>query len=279
MFKRIFAYFQYILPQHLLTSLIGWLADLRIPWVKNFLIKQFICLYKINMQEAADENPENYACFNDFFTRQLKTNIRPIAAGENTIASPADGTVAMLGRIQKNQLLQAKNMYFDLDTLLADESLAQTFYDGTFSTIYLAPYNYHRVHMPFSGKLMKTIYVPGKLFSVNRMTSEVIPHLYSRNERLICLFDTAAGPMIVILVGALIVGGIKTIWMQDAIRANKVITESFDGLNIEKGAELGLFNMGSTVIVLFTKNTAEWSANLTSYAKIEFGQEMGNILK
>lgn len=280
MLKQAFAYIQYVLPQHLLTNLVGWLANLRVVWFKNLLINQFIKLYHVDMQEAAIENPEAYPDFNSFFIRKLKLNARPIALDAKALASPADGKVAMMGEIQKNQLLQAKGMYFDLETLLAnDTELASTYYDGAFTTIYLAPNNYHRVHMPFTGKLRKTIYVPGKLFSVNRMTSELIPHLYSRNERLICIFDTEIGPMTMIMVGAMIVGGIQMDWMHQPIRTNKIVIETFtDDKEIKKGDEAGYFKMGSTVIILLPKNTIEWG-DITSNQPVKVGQFLGKILK
>ena len=183
---------------------------------------------------------------------------------------------AQIGNIQKKQLLQAKNFYFDLGTLLGgDTQLADNFHDGTFATIYLAPHNYHRVHMPLDGKLVKTIYVPGKLFSVNRMTSEIIPNLYSRNERLICVFDTTLGPMTIVLVGAMIVGSIQTVWMKNPIRANRIITETFsDGIQLIKGAELGYFKLGSTVILLFGKDKILSQSTLTTTSTLQVGQQI-----
>jgi phosphatidylserine decarboxylase len=276
MLKHFLPYFQYILPQHLLTKLAGKLADSRTPWLKNFLIKQFIKTYHVNLTEALIENPEAYDNFNQFFIRELKPGIRPIASAPNAIISPADGYIAQIGNIQKKQLLQAKNFYFDLGTLLGgDTQLADNFHDGTFATIYLAPHNYHRVHMPLDGKLVKTIYVPGKLFSVNRMTSEIIPNLYSRNERLICVFDTTLGPMTIVLVGAMIVGSIQTVWMKNPIRANRIITETFsDGIQLIKGAELGYFKLGSTVILLFGKDKILSQSTLTTTSTLQVGQQI-----
>lgn len=281
MFKQAFAYIQYVLPQHLLTNVVGWLANSRTPWVKNFLIKQFIKLYHINMNEAEIENPEAYPDFNSFFIRKLKPNIRPLATDPKAIASPADGTVAMMGQIHKNQLVQAKGMYFDIEKLLGgDVTLCEPYYDGTFATIYLAPNNYHRVHMPFNGKLRQTIYVPGKLFSVNQITSDLIPNLYSRNERLVCIFDTSVGPMVVIMVGAMIVGSIQMTWMEKPIRADRIVTETFSTTSeIKKGEELGYFKMGSTVIVLLPKGSAEWDAAISSNQTVKVGQFLGNIIK
>ena len=185
-------------------------ADSNIVWLKNFLIRHYIRLFKVDTTLAENEDLDTYPTFTSFFIRKIKPELRPIASGVNEIASPVDGVVAELGSIKQNQLLQAKNLYYDLDTLLGNEALAEEFYDGEFATFYLSPRDYHRVHMPLDGVLKKTFFIPGKLFSVNRMTSSLIPNLYSRNERFICLFDSPAGPMLIVLVGAIIVGSIQT---------------------------------------------------------------------
>lgn len=280
--RSTFAYLQRCLPQHLFTQFIGCLAESRIPWVKNIFIKQILKHYKIDLSEALIEDLNAYPSFNSFFIRELKPGIRPIASAPDAIVSPADGKIAMIGQMKENQLLQAKGMYFDLAGLFGnDMASAKRFANGLFSTIYLAPHNYHRVHMPLTGNLVKTIYIPGKLFSVNRMTSELIPNLYSRNERLICLFETEAGPMAVILVGALIVGSMQTVWMQEPIRGKQIITQDFSAnpLTLNKGDELGYFKMGSTVITLFAHQTIEWAADLAANDDIQVGQFLGNISK
>src|SRR5579883_1824280 len=262
-------FLQSLLPQHLLSTVAGKIADSRIPWVKNFFIHQFIQHYCINMSEARIEDPEAYPTFNEFFIRQLKPHLRPIAEGQQ-LASPVDGTIAQIGRIRKNQLLQAKGHYFDLETLLGHHpTLAQTFYDGAFATLYLAPYNYHRVHMPLTGTLREVIYVPGKLFSVNRMTSELVPQLYSRNERLICIFNTAIGQMAVILVGALIVGSTQTAWGSRSLPSAP--------LQLSKGTELGYFKLGSTVILLCEKDKIEWNPQLTMNSTLQLGQPLASL--
>jgi phosphatidylserine decarboxylase len=275
------AYTQYVIPKHLLTNLMGCLAESRDPWLKNLLIQQFIKHYNVDMTEAAIENPEAYPTFNDFFIRKLKPDLRPVVEGPHAMASPVDGTIAQIGQIRKNQLLQAKHFYFDLETLLGcDTQLAHAFYDGSYTTLYLAPHDYHRVHMPLTGCLEKTIYVPGKLFSVNRITSEVIPHLYARNERLISIWNTDAGPMAVILVGAMLVGSIHPVWMRQPIRAKQIMTETFSNkMELAKGDELGYFKLGSTVILLFAPNKISWVPSLTAKSIIKFGQFLGNILK
>ncbi|MBX3708314.1 MAG: phosphatidylserine decarboxylase [Gammaproteobacteria bacterium] len=279
MLKRISVYIQYALPHHLLTMMIGWLAQLRITWLKNWMIKRFIKKYRIDMSLAVIENPEEYPDFNAFFIRQLKPHLRPVANASHDIACPADGSIAQIGDIKKNQLLQAKNFYFGLEQLLGgDSDFTQRFYHGSFATFYLAPHNYHRVHMPLSGSLEKTIFVPGKLFSVNRMTSELVPNLYSQNERLITFFNTAAGPMAVILVGAMIVGNIQTIWMDHPIKSTKIQTRHFSGnIQLKTGDELGYFKLGSTVILLFSQNKVRWSPLFTVHSTVQFGQLLGNI--
>jgi phosphatidylserine decarboxylase len=269
---------QKIIPQHLLTEFMGWLAKIRTPWMKNWMIQHFIKKYHVDMSAALVEDPTHYPDFNHFFIRQLKPELRPIANGETTIASPVDGMVAQIGRINKNQLLQAKAFYYNLETLLGEAELAQQFHDGSFTTLYLAPRDYHRIHMPLSGRLVKSIYLPGKLFSVNRMTSELIPQLFTRNERLVTIFETAAGPMAVILVGAMIVGNIQTVWMDQPVRSKKTsVTMPEKEISLQKGEELGQFTLGSTVIVLFGKNKTEWMGDLCTGSVIQFGQEMGNI--
>lgn len=280
MLKQLSIHAQYFLPHHLLAKTMGWLSECRTPWFKNFFIQRFIQRYHVDMREALIENPQSYPTFNHFFIRQLKPVLRPIAVAANSIACPVDGMIAQLGHINKNQLLQAKQFYYDLKTLLGDDTQAtQLFADGPFITLYLAPNNYHRVHMPLTGKLHKMIYVPGRLFSVNRMTSELIPNLYARNERLISIFETDAGYMAVILIGAMFVGSIQMAWMEKPIRGREIRKEIFPNHpGLSKGEELGHFKMGSTVIVLCQKNKATWLPSLQANQAIYLGQELGTIL-
>ncbi len=276
MLKKIFVYLQYLYPQHLLSALVGRLADSPHLWLKNFLIQQFIRHYQIDLTDARLKNPDDYPTFNDFFIRQLDSDRRPIAADDHAIVSPVDGSVSQIGNIRKNQLVQAKQSYFDLEHLLGgDTHLAEKFYDGAFATLYLAPANYHRVHMPLTGKLIQSIYIPGRLFSVNTMTSTLIPNLYSRNERLVCVFDTDAGQIVIVMVGALIVGSIQTVWMQTPIRANHILTHNH-AITLEKGAELGFFKMGSTVILLAEKDRIHWSKAIAAQAQVQFGEKIGS---
>ncbi|HLF66957.1 MAG TPA: archaetidylserine decarboxylase, partial [Gammaproteobacteria bacterium] len=194
---------QYILPQHLLSRLFGKLLQSKNVWVKNTLIKMFIAHFKVNMDEVCDPHPNDYACFNDFFIRTLKKDARPIASAPDAMASPVDGTIAQMGIAQQDQLIQAKNHNFSLTDLLGgDKVMAEDFLNGPYTTIYLGPRDYHRVHMPIDGTLKKMIFVPGKLFSVNRSTVDDVNNLFARNERVICLFETDAGPHALIMVGA-----------------------------------------------------------------------------
>lgn len=276
---KLFVYFQYLLPQLWLSSLSGWLARIRHPRVKTWMIHKFIRDYHIDTSLAVESNPDAYANFNEFFIRKIKPELRPVDNDENIVVSPADGTVAQAGTISDGKLLQAKGMYFTLDSLFAHDLVASSpFMKGHYATIYLAPHNYHRVHMPVDGQLVKTIYVPGKLFSVNKMTASLIPNLYARNERLICLFSTENGPMAVILVGALNVGSLKTVWLDEPIRASNIQKTSYkNGIKLAKGDELGHFNLGSTVIVLFGKNQMAWLDTLSADTAVQFGQRIGQL--
>lgn len=276
--NRLFLLLQYLLPQQWLSQAMGRLADSRCPKLKNFLINRFQKRYKVDMSEAKLTQLTDYPSFNSFFIRELKTGSRPIAAGEDAIISPADGTIAQIGNIHHDQLLQAKGVNFTLSGLLGGETAeSQHFINGRFATLYLAPHNYHRVHMPLTGKLLKTIYVPGKLFSVNAITSATIPNLYARNERLIAFFETAAGPMAVVMVGAMIVGSIQMAWLPQPIKDKKlIITPYQDGTVLTKGEELGYFKLGSTVILLFG-NQVNWEKAALPNTTIKVGQLLGKI--
>jgi phosphatidylserine decarboxylase len=270
MFDKIMIWLQYIVPQRTLSYLMGCLAESKFTWLKNKLISSFISQYKVNMAEAVEENPFAYLSFNDFFIRHIKPNLRPIAQGENTIISPVDGSVTEFGHIENGRLLQAKNHYYGLvDLLGGSQEEAQFFHQGHFATFYLAPHDYHRVHMPIDGRLLKTIYVPGRLFSVNNKTAQYVSNLYTRNERLIIIFDTAAGRMAVILVGAMIVGNIQTTWPT---------SPSTDPIYLKKGQELGYFKLGSTVLIIFEQNKVNFENKLEKTQLIKMGELIGQII-
>lgn len=270
---------QYLSPQHALSRVFGCLAEIRWPWFKNWAIKRLIRKYHVNLSEALVDDVTAYPTFNSFFTRLLKPELRPIVQGVNEIACPADGSVSQIGTIDNDAIFQAKGFYFSLTTLLGNSSeLAEQFRNGCFATVYLAPKDYHRVHMPLSGILRTTIYVPGDLFSVNTYTSQCVPNLFSRNERLICIFDTAIGSMAVILVGAMLVGSIHAAWETKHNTREISVQHYSEKVVLERGADMGHFKMGSTVIVLFSKDKMNWNPTLQEGSGVKMGQLMGHVV-
>nr|WP_284046907.1 archaetidylserine decarboxylase [Halomonas llamarensis] len=244
---------QYPLPHHGLSRLVGKFAECDTPWLKNALIKTFIQRFNVDMSQALEPDSAAYTTFNDFFTRALKANARPIHEG---IISPADGTLSQYGRLQAGQLVQAKGHTYSAQTLLGgDTALAEEFLGGSFATVYLSPKDYHRVHMPMTGTLREMIYVPGRLFSVNQATANYVPGLFARNERLVCIFDTEQGPMAMVLVGAMIVAAIETVWLGQVtpLSGHPQRMQFGQPITLEKGAEMGRFKLGSTVVMCFAK--------------------------
>ena len=277
---RLFVWFQYLLPQHGLSRLILAATRVRAPWFKNWLIRGFLKLYAVDMNEAAESDPYRYGSFNEFFTRALKDHARPIADAHDAIACPVDGRISEAGTIDRDRLLQAKGRYYRLGDLLASQPWASRFEGGSFATIYLAPFNYHRVHMPLRGELRETVYVPGRLFSVNGVTAQHVPGLFARNERVLTLFDTAFGQFALVLVGALNVGSMATVWAGDITPAarRRVTRLTAVPTLLDKGAELGRFNMGSTVILLFEPNRARWRSDVHAGRVVRLGQSLGSAL-
>lgn len=274
---------QYIVPQHLLSRLVGKVADCEWPWLKNVFITKFIDKYQVDMSEADDPEPYNYKNFNAFFTRALKADARPICESDSAITCPADGAISQLGDIKNGRIFQAKGQDYNLMELVGgDVELAEQFDEGKFATVYLSPKDYHRVHMPLTGTLNRMIYVPGDLFSVNTATAENVPRLFARNERAVCVFDTEVGPMAVVLVGAMIVAGIETVWAgQVAPIKRQIQTHLYQqqqtSIQLEKGAELGRFKLGSTAIVLFPKDVMNWDENFTAGSATKMGEQLGNL--
>lgn len=273
---------QYIIPKRALTTFAGCMANIKIPAVKHYLIRDFVHKYGVNMQEAQEEAIENYACFNDFFIRALKPECRPIANAD--IISPVDGCVSEIGAITAGKLLQAKGRDYSVTELLAcDAARAAQFEQGRFATLYLSPKDYHRVHMPINATLTDMVYVPGRLFSVQPTTARVVPKLFARNERLVVFFDTSTGPMAMVLVGATIVGAIGTSWHGDIRRGRKQARFTYTNnpnINtvLEKAAEMGYFKLGSTVILLFADGQrVQWRDNLRAGDAIRFGEALGTI--
>jgi phosphatidylserine decarboxylase len=277
----LFVFFQHMVPQHLLSRLAGAIADSEWLWLKNTFIKWFANRYQVDMSEAANPNASSYKNFNAFFTRQLAPGARQIVEGATSIACPADGAISQLGDIEQGRVFQAKGQTYSLTELLGgDESVAKEFDNGKFATIYLSPKDYHRVHMPLSGTLEKMIYIPGDLFSVNTVTAENVPRLFSRNERAVCIFSTDYGPMAVILVGAMIVAGIETVWAGQVAPVKRTIS-TFDyqskpeTIHLEKGAEMGLFKLGSTAIVVFGADVMQWKSDFSAGSATRVGELLG----
>lgn len=283
--QRLFIALQYVLPHHCLSRLVGRLAECEKPAIKNALIRRFIRQYQVNMAEAERKQPEEFVNFNDFFTRSLVPGARPIDPHADGIASPADGAISQLGDIRHGRVFQAKGHDYSLYELLGgDSERAALFADGSFATVYLSPRDYHRVHMPITGTLREMVYVPGKLFSVNQTTAENVPELFARNERAVCIFDTAAGPMAVVLVGAMIVAGIETVWAGQvappahSLQVHDYSEQGRQPIVLNKGDELGRFKLGSTAIVLFGAGQAHWNEALSEGSPLLMGQQIGQLL-
>ena len=278
MSNQLKAIIQYLLPKQLLTSLFGWLAKKQLGSVTTWIIQGFMKLYKIDLSEAKLENAKDYKTFNDFFARKLKEDARPIDSAVNSIVMPADGTISQFGTIQDNLLLQAKGHYYSLESLLACHSdMIKFFKNGSYATTYLSPKNYHRFHMPCDGVLREMIYVPGSLFSVSQATTECIPNIFARNERVICLFETDFGPMAQILVGATIVGSIEVQWEGCITPPREGIMKRwvYSGeVKLAKGQDMGCFKLGSTVITLFASNTIEFDSHLKVGNTTRVGQKL-----
>jgi len=274
----LFALPQYLLPHHAISRLTLWVTRSRLVWLKNGLMSWFIKRFNVDMTEAEVSDYKKYETFNAFFTRKLKKEVRPVVEGDNVILCPVDGAVSQVGKIEGDTIYQAKgHNYSALALLGGHEDLAAQFQDGYFSTLYLSPRDYHRIHMPLSGQLQNVVYVPGRLFSVNTKTVRCIPGLFARNERVVAVFDTAAGPMAMVLVGAINVGCIETVW-QGVITpphrhpVNRWVYKDHKDIRLNKADEMGRFNMGSTVICLFANNNIRFDDSITPAAPVKMGQ-------
>lgn len=272
---NVFTTLQQLVPQQKLSKVAGRLAASRHPYVKRTFIRSFAKAYNISLDEYERQSLNAYESFNDFFTRELKEDARTIDATPNGIVSPADGIISQLGQIEDHKLLQAKGRHYDVGQLLADSEDGSYFADGSFATIYLAPSNYHRVHMPFTGTLTKTRYVPGTLFSVNNTTAANVPDLFARNERLVCMFDTKYGKAAVVMVGAMIVAGIETVATGKIARTDDIFESDHD-MQFAAGEELGRFYLGSTAIVVLPKAAkADWLDSMQANGVVQMGQLLG----
>jgi phosphatidylserine decarboxylase len=270
---------QYLIPHHLFSMMMYRLTRCQVTWFKNLFIRFIVKEYKVNVAEAAQTDLNQYVSFNDFFTRVLREGVRPIAA-ESEIVSPVDGAISQLGPINSGLIVQAKGRdYSVLELVGGDEQLAKQFQQGQFATLYLSPRDYHRIHMPVTGRLQQMRYIPGKLFSVSPRTARTVPNLFARNERVVTVFETDKGPMVLVLVGAIFVGSMETVWA-------KQITPPFgkeiqhwsyqdeDAITLQKGEEMGRFNMGSTVVMLLSEQAAVFQTELDSGLAIKMGQAM-----
>ncbi len=283
MSDSLFVISQYILPKQLLTQFAGWVARMRGGAWTHALIEWFVGKYQVNMDEAAQPDITQYACFNDFFTRALKPGARPLA--DAPFVSPVDGAISQLGRIEGDQIFQAKGHSYSTQALVGgDAALAAQFQDGDFATIYLSPKDYHRIHMPSAGRLRRMIYVPGDLFSVNPATARGVPGLFARNERVVCVFDmpnTAASSQqfVLVLVGATIVGSMYTPWhgVVNPPRPGIVREWTYDDqdLSLKQGDEMGRFLLGSTVVLLWPKNTIALNPSWQAAQSVRLGEMMG----
>lgn len=280
--ERLFALLLTVLPHHLLSKAMYGIT--RCTWapLKDRLIRWAVTHYRIDLDEVEHDAPEDFPSFNAFFTRSLLPEARPVDTASGSIVSPVDGEVSQAGPIEIDRLLQAKGHDFTLEALLGDPALAAPFVGGRFATLYLSPRDYHRIHMPLDGRLQRMIHVPGRLFSVNQGTARAVPNLFARNERIVNLFDTPAGPMALIMVGAIFVGSMDTVWAGTVAPAERRVTRWRYGgvtetpIHLSKGDEMGRFNMGSTVILLFGKDRVAWDGMLAPGTRVRVGQHIGS---
>ncbi len=270
---------QYLLPKKALTIFAGWVAGAQGGGFTTALIRWFVKRYNVNMAEAAVPDISRYASFNDFFTRALKDGARPLAVAD--YLCPVDGAISQIGRIEGEQIFQAKGHRYSTTALVGgDATLAAQFQDGSFATLYLSPRDYHRIHMPCDGNLRRMIYVPGDLFSVNPTTARGVPGLFARNERVVCVFDSAEGPFVLTLVGATIVGSMATVWhgQVNPPRSPQICEWQYEAGQVafKKGAEMGRFLLGSTVVMLFGRNRLAFNPEWSATRPIRMGEAMGN---
>jgi phosphatidylserine decarboxylase len=268
---------QYILPHHALSRMMSKLTHCENKAWKNLFIKQIIRHYGVNMDEAQQPDINAYKSFNDFFTRDLKPSARQLTSEVNAIASPADGAVSQAGAISEGEIFQAKGKsYTALDLLGGSEERAKAFNNGVFTTIYLSPKDYHRLHMPITGTLREMVHVPGRLFSVNTATTRSVPRLFARNERVVAIFDTELGPMALVLVGAIFVSSIETVWHGVVTPPSVTSVQTWDykenAPTLKMGEEMGRFNMGSTIIVLFANNKVQWDSEFVADKIVKLGE-------
>jgi phosphatidylserine decarboxylase len=279
---RLFALLLQVLPHHLLSRGVYVLTRWDWPPFKDWLIRTFIRTFAVDMSQAEAPHPSDYPTFNAFFTRALRADARPLAPGDGAVLCPVDGVVSQIGAIHEGRIIQAKGLRFSVSALLEDEEAAGTFADWRFVTLYLSPRDYHRVHMPLPGTLRSMTHVPGRLFSVMPSTTRTVRRLFTRNERIVSLFDGPAGPMGLVMVGAIFVASMDTVWAGPVTPVHRRVSRWRYGrpgepTALARGQEMGRFNMGSTVILLFPRDTVEWSEAVTPGAHVRMGQELGRV--
>lgn len=272
--KDLFIKAQSLVPQHQLSRVVGKVAESENILIKAAVIQAFKTKYGIDLSIAEQADALKYKSFNEFFTRALKEGVRVVDSAAGSIVSPADGAISQLGTIHDGEVFQAKGQSFSVEKLIGDPQLAQPFKQGQFATVYLSPRDYHRVHMPFTGTLTETLYIPGELFSVNQVTAENIPGLFARNERMVCLFDTELGRMAVVLVGAMIVAGIETV-VTGKVKPTGRLELNHHDVTLQKGDELGRFYLGSTAIILFGKDKMVWDQQFKANSIVVMGEKLG----
>ena len=273
---------QYLLPKQALTHFAGWVASRERGWVTTEIIRRFVARYRVNMDEALDSDISSYRSFNEFFTRALKPGVRPVA--QAALVCPVDGAVSQFGPIAGDQLFQAKGHHYSTTALVGgDAALAAQYDNGSFATIYLSPRDYHRIHMPCAGRLTRMIYVPGELFSVNPATARGVPGLFARNERVVCVFESARGPFVLVLVGATIVGSMATVWhgvvnppRSKAVREWRYPAAGQPEVMLKQGEEMGRFLLGSTVVMLFPKGPLRFNQDWLPGGAVRLGEVMAH---
>ncbi|MCX7264580.1 MAG: phosphatidylserine decarboxylase [Betaproteobacteria bacterium] len=268
---------QYLMPKQAMTRLAGLLASAELGALTTWVVRRFVAKYKVNMSQAHEADPAQYKSFNAFFTRALRDGARPLAKA--SWLSPVDGAISQFGQIEKDQIFQAKGHHYSTSALVGgDSALAAQFENGHFATLYLSPRDYHRIHMPCAGRLLRMVHVPGDLFSVNPSTARGVPGLFARNERVVCTFETAHGPLVMALVGATIVGSMSTVWhgQVNPPRPGQLREWRYETQNIQlaQGQEMGRFLLGSTVVMLFAKNSISFAQNWAAAGAIQMGQAM-----
>ena len=280
---RLKGWLQYPLPHHAISRLTHKLTRITHRGLKDWAIQDFVRRFGVDMSEAAEPDTRAYPTFNAFFTRALRAGARPLDAAPTAVLSPVDGAVSQIGAIQDGRIFQAKGQSFTaLELLGGDAEAAVQFRDGLFTTLYLSPRDYHRIHMPVRGVLQRMLHVPGRLFSVNPPTTRAVPRLFARNERVACLFETDAGPMALVMVGAMNVASIETVWAGEVTPPQRPAVRRWDykpgEVTLPKGAETGRFNMGSTVILLFAKDRIRWEAEYQPASPVRMGRKLASII-